>query len=139
MVTRNTKRLIQISREQEERMAAQAHQKAQAFTNEANMIQARRCEIMVALMAAETTKNGVASLTPERIEQCRQAAHVAVDKDANQKFSDLKLLFKECGLSGPQPHLEWAARQVGVQLFDPEEDAPLIVEPTPEQLVKVIQ
>lgn len=140
MTTATTKRrLIQISKEQEERMAAQAHAKAQAFTNEANMIQARRCEVMVALMSAETTKNGIDALTPERIEACRQAAHRAVDADAKQKFTDLKALFKHVGLTGPQPHLSWAAAQVGVELFDPEEDAPLIIEPTPEQLVKVIQ
>lgn len=134
------KRII-LSREQEERHAAQAVQKVQAFVNEANNIQARRCEVMVALLTAHVTHAGARSgalgggTTQADVDRCRELAHYAVQEDAKQKFSDLKQLFAELGIKGPQPHLEWAAKTVGVTLFD----EPQLVQPVTAQGVEVIQ
>ncbi len=144
MAQSNTKRLIQLSREQEEKMAAQAAQKVQNFVQEAAMIQGRRCEVMVALLAAQVTHAGVDALSESAIEKCRLAAHLAVAADARQKWSDLKLLFEELGINGPQPHLEWAAKQAGVTLFDAQpEESPIIqvtaVLPSNDELTKVVQ
>jgi len=116
------KRLIQLSREQEERMAQQSVQKIQAFVGEANNVQARRCEVMVALLSAHTQHVGIQAVTTEDVATCKKAADLAVELDARQKFEELKRLFVELGIAGPQPHLEWAARQVGVTLFDEQPD-----------------
>lgn len=138
MTTKNTKRLIHLSKEQEEKMAAQSAQKIQAFIGEANQIQARRCEVMVALLAAEVTKNGVAATTEVEVEKARTLAHLAVDADARQKWNDLKKLFVELGVHGPQPHLEWAAKQLGITLFDePAESEGVIIEATAAEVAKV--
>lgn len=133
------KRLIHLTKEQEERMAAQSVQKIQAFVGEAAQVQGRRCEVMVALLTAHVTKKGIRSLQPKDIEACRQAAHIAVEADCRQKFSDLKSLFKELGITGPQPHLEWAAKQVGVTLFDLPPPTPIVQPVTVQDASKVIQ
>ncbi len=135
------KRLIHLSKEQQEKMAAQSAQKIQAFIGEASQVQSRRFELASALLIAHVTKSGITETAADVVEQCRAVAALAVDADAKQKWSDLKVLFVEMGVAGPQPHLEWAAKQVGVTLFDEpveEEGASIIVPATPEQ-VKVIQ
>lgn len=119
------KRLIHLTREQEERIAAQSAQKIQAFVNELNQVQARRCEVMTGLLIAHVTHHGVADIGPDAVEKCQKLAHALVDADARQKWSDLKGVFAELGIKGPQPHLEFAAKRVGVILFDELVDAEL--------------
>lgn len=134
------KRLIHISKEQEERMAAQSAQKIQAFAAEAAQVQGRRCELMGALLVAHVTENGLPSNDFEGVvESARKLAHIAVDADSRQKWNDLKALFLELGVEGPQPHLEWAAKQVGVTLFDEPAEEPLVQLATVEGVEKVIQ
>lgn len=131
------KRMIHLSKEQEERIAAQSVQKIQAFIGEAAQIQSRRCEVMVALLSAAVTRDGVDKVN---VEKCRALAHEAVDADSRQKWTDLKALFAELAINGPQPHLEWAARQVGVVLFDNPPEEPNLIQPaTTTDLSKVIQ
>lgn len=136
------KRLIHISKEQEERMAAQSAQKIQAFAAEAAQVQGRRCELMGALLVAHVQDSGVPGSTHDMeivVERCRNLAHIAVDADSRQKWTDLKALFLELGVEGPQPHLEWAAKQVGVTLFDEPAEEPLVQLATVEGVEKVIQ
>lgn len=133
------KRLIHISKEQEERMAAQSAQKIQAFAAEAAQVQGRRCELMGALLVAHVGKVGIDKLTDTDVETCRKTADLAVDLDSKQKWTGLKALFLELGVEGPQPHLEWAAKQVGVTLFDPPAEESLVQLATVEAVEKVIQ
>ncbi len=127
------KRLIQLSKEQEERMAAQSVQKIQAFVNEASQIQSRRCEVAIGLLAAHVTARGIGATSNEDAVRCKELAEFIVEADARQKFTDLKKLFVELKINGPQPHLEWAAKQVGVTLFDePAAAERLIIEATVE-------
>ncbi len=124
MVTKNEKRRIILSKEQEEKHAAMSAQKAQAFVGELNMIQARRYETALTLLGAQVTHAGVASTTIEDVAKCRTLADELIRADAVQKWTGLKTLAAAVGIEGPQPHLEWAARQVGVQLF--EDSSPIL-------------
>lgn len=131
------KRLIQLTREQEERMAAQSVQKVQTFVSEAAQIQSRRCEFLVTIVNAQVMYGGVDSVD---LAACHLLANQAVEVDARQKWADLKALFTELGIHGPQPHLEWAAKQVGVTLFEALPEAPmLITQPSTEDILKVVQ
>lgn len=140
---------IILTREQKERHAAQAVQKIQAFVNEANNIQSRRCEVMVALLTAHVQHAGArrsalgfGGTSKEDVDHCRLLAHYAVEEDAKEKFNDLKTLFAELGIQGPQPHLEWAAAQVGITLFDqpaPPADEPKLIQPATIQAVPELQ
>lgn len=112
------KRLIQLTQEQEERMAAQSAQKIQAFVGELAQVQSRRCEVMVALLSSHVTKAGIQDVSDADVEACLRVAHKAVEADSRQKWADLKAMFSELGVHGPQPHLEWAAKRVGVELFE---------------------
>lgn len=132
-----TKRLIHVTKEQEERMAQQSHAKVQTFVNEANQIQARRFELSSALLIAEVTRNGSLSTSSSDVDRCRSLASKMVGDDSFQKWTDLKALFVELDVRGPQPALEWAAKQAGVTLFDPLPEAPeesLIIDPATEDM-----
>jgi hypothetical protein len=118
MTTKNEKKRIILSQAQRENMAAQSHQKNQAFVGELNMVQSRRFEVGVALLAAHVTAKGAAATSLEDLQQCRHLAEQFVQLDAVQKWTGLKALAAEVGIEGPQPHLEWAAKQVGVELFE---------------------
>lgn len=136
------KRLIHVTKEQEERMAQQAHAKVQAYVNELNQIQARRFELATALLIADVTKNGLGVTSQVKdlaVSTARELAAEMVEADAKQKWEGLKALFVELAVPGPQDALEWAAKQVGVTLFDvlPEEPDNLIVEPTIADVAKV--
>lgn len=135
------KNLIHLSKEQEEKLAAQSHAKVQAFVNELNLVQSRRFELASALLIAKAGRDNVG---PEDVEACRALASEMVDADAKQKWSDLKAVFVDLNVQAPQPPLEFAAAKVGVTLFDvlPEEPAPLIINPSTEDmdaLTKVVQ
>lgn len=135
------KRLIHVTKEQEERMAQQAHAKVQAYVNELNQMQARRFELATALLIADATKNGLGYTDGGAavVETARSVASAMVEADAKQKWEGLKALFAELSVPGPQDALEWAAKQVGVTLFDvlPEAPESLIVAPTIEAIEKV--
>lgn len=132
------KRLIHLSKEQEEKIASQKHQMIQNFVNELNQVQSRRFELGSALMISQAQYGGVESVD---VEGCRMKAQDAVDADAKQKWAGLKSLFAEMGVRGPIPALEWAAKQCGVTLFDPLPEAPLVevAKLDIESLSKVIQ
>lgn len=132
------KRLIHVTREQEEKMATQRIQGIQQFVGEAAQIQARRCEMTMALLTAHATRNGIGGTSAADAEACRQLAHLVVDSDSRQKWTDLKALFVELGVRGPQPHLEWSAKQCGVVLFD-EPVQSIVQEATPAELLSVVQ
>lgn len=120
------KRMIQLTREQEERMAAQSAQKIQAFANELAQVQSRRCELAAALLTAHVTLRGLDGTPMIFVASARQLATEAIREDSAQKWGAIKAMFAELGVEGPQPHLEWAAMQVGVKLFDPPPEKPLI-------------
>lgn len=129
------KRLIHLSKEQEERMAQQKQQTIQNFVNELNQVQARRFELGSALMISQAQYGGVESVD---VDACRAKAYTAVEADAKQKWALLKALFAEMGVQGPVPSLEWAARQCGIELFE----APSLIEVAKlntESLTAVIQ
>lgn len=125
------KRII-LSQAQREKMAEETGAKNQRFLGELNMIQSRRFECALTLLGAHVTRNGAMATTSEDVEQCRKLADALVQADAVQKWSGFKALAKEVGIEGPQPHLEWAAAQVGVEIFDPPEPESLIIAPTIE-------
>lgn len=133
------KRLIHVTKEQEERMAAESHAKVQAHVNELNQVQSRRFELSVGLLIAEVTRAGFPVDNATMVANCRALASEMVEADARQKWTDLKALFEELGVRGPQDALEWGAKQRGVTLFDPLPERPesLIVAPTIEAIEKV--
>ena len=96
-------------------------QKVQAFVNEANNVQSRRCEVMVALLTAQAGGRLLRRRRARRqliADHCRPWQHyAAVEEDAREVATSKTP--RRFGIRGPQPHLEWAAAQVGVQLFDP--------------------
>jgi len=126
MTTKNEKKRIILSQAQRENMAAQSAQKIQAFCSELAQVQSRRFDISNLVISAQVQFGGVDSVDVEKV---RALSQKLVDMDSKQKWSDLKALFEEMGVEGPQPHLEWAAKQVGVQLF---ESASLILAPDVE-------
>lgn len=132
------KRMIHLSEEQEKRMAEQAAGRIQSFANELAQVQSRRCELMAALLTAHVTKVGVDKLLDTDVMACSKAANLAIEADSFQKWTDIKAMFAELKIPGPQPHLEWAAKRVGVTLFDPVEEESLIHPPTVDELVKVV-
>ncbi len=115
MTTKNQKRLIHVTKEQEERMAAQSAQKIQAYCSELAQVQSRRFDISNLVISAQVQHGGVASVDVDAV---RALSQKLVDDDSRQKWADLKALFVEMGVEGPQPHLEWAAKQVGIDLFE---------------------
>lgn len=140
MVTKREKNRIILSQEQQERMAQQSAQKIQQFANELSQVQSRRLELTGSLLTAHVTKHGIRDTTPADVKACVEMAHAAVEADSLQKWTGIKALFAELGVHGPQPHLEWAAKKVGIVLFEEQaEDAPLIVSPGAEDVLKVIQ
>lgn len=140
MTTFKTKRLIQMSKEQEEKLANQRAESIQRYTNELAQVQGRRCELFAALLQAEITKNGAASIDAMGLACIHKLATDAMTLDTRQKWEGLRDLFNEMGFEGPQPHLAWAAKKSGVELFPAEtEDKPLIQPPTVDDLVKVVQ
>ncbi len=96
-------------------MAAQSAQKIQAFCSELAQVQSRRFDISNLVISAQVQFGGVDSVDLDKV---RELSQRLVDEDSRQKWRDLKALFKEMGVEGPQPHLEWAAKQVGIELFD---------------------
>ena len=138
------KRLIHVTKEQEERMARQSHERIQNFVNELNQMQARRFELTSGIVLASVTRDGLPGGETDRVamvNEARALANQVVESDAKQKWEALKSLFVELNVPAPQPPLEWAAKQVGVTLFDvlPEEPEAMIVAPSTEELIKVTQ
>ncbi len=115
MVTKNQKRLIHVTKEQEEKMAQQSAQKIQAYCSELAQVQSRRFDISNLIISAQVQFAGVDSVDVDKV---RALSQKLVDDDSRAKWTDLKALFAEMGVEGPQPHLEWAAKQVGVTLFE---------------------
>lgn len=115
MTTKNEKRRIIITKEQEEKMSAQSAQKIQAFLTELAQTQSRRCDLLGLIVSAQVTHGGVASVIVDDVEKL---ADVLERNNSKTKWTELRALFAEMGVEGPQPHLEWAAKQVGVRLFE---------------------
>ncbi len=136
MTTKNEKRRIILTKEQEEKMAAQSAERVQAFANELGQVQSRRLELTTLIIQAEVTKNGAASMTPEVVAKCSEVARATIEGDSLQKWTDIKALFAELGVHGPQAHLEWAAKRVGVTLF--ETDDTLIQPATVKGLIETV-
>lgn len=133
-MTKNEKKRIILSQAQRESMAAQSAQKIQAFCSELAQVQSRRFDISNLIISAQVQFAGVDSVDTAKV---RALAQKLVDEDSTQKWSDLRALFAEMGVEGPQPHLKWAAKQVGVTLFP---EASLILAPDVETSEgKVIQ
>ena len=135
---RYAKSKIYLTDKQKAQIAAQAHAKVQAFTNEANQVQSRRFELASALLIAQAGREAVGIAD---VAHARLIASELVNADAVQKWSDLKALFAELGMNEPQPPLEWAAKQVGVTLIEalPDEPESLILTADSATLEKVIQ
>jgi len=126
MTTKNEKRRIILSKEQEEKHAAQSAQKIQAYCSELAQTQSRRCDLLGLIVSAQVTHGGVSSVIVDDVEKL---ANTLERNNSRTKWTELRALFAEMGVEGPQPHLEWAAKQVGVQLF---ETASLILAPPVE-------
>ena len=122
------KRII-LSQAQREQMAEQSGQRNQRFVGELNMIQSRRFECALTLLGAHVTAKGVGEVTVADVEKCRTLAAALVQADAVQKWSGFRDMAEEVGIEGPQPHLEWAAKQVGVVLWEPDEEESMILSP----------
>ncbi len=120
MTTKNEKKRIILSNEQRQKMADESAAYHQRFTGELNMVQSRRFEAALTLLGASVTKNGAAATTEADVEKCRALADQLVHSDAVQKWNGFRAMVVDLSMEGPQPHLEWAARQVGVELFPPE-------------------
>lgn len=131
MTTKNEKKRIFVTQEQQERMAAQSAQKIQAFANELSQVQSRRLELTGGLLTAHVTKHGLRDTTPADVQSAVLLAGEAVRLDSVQKWTGIAALFAELGVEGPQPHLEWAAKQVGVVMFPDAKPA------EPERLVSL--
>ncbi len=122
------KRII-LSEAQRQNMAEQSSQRAQRFLGELNMIQSRRFEVALTLLGAHVTGKGAAATTNEDIAKVRALADELIRADAVQKWTGFRDMAEEVGIEGPQPHLEWAAKQVGVVIWEPEEEESLILSP----------
>ncbi len=133
-----TKKLIHLTKEMEEKMAQQSAQKIQSFANELAQVQSRRLELTTLLLQAEVTRSGIASVTETEISKCVKVARDAIEADSLQKWTDIAALFAELEVHGPQPHLEWAAKRVGVTLFEELPEEPLIQPITTDELAKVV-
>ena len=114
MTTKNQKRRIIITKEQEEKMAAMSAQKIQAFLGELAQVQSRRVDLLSLIVSAQVTHGGIGAVN---FEETFALAKSLVDADSRQKWTELAALFAEMAVEGPQPHLEWAAAKVGVELF----------------------
>lgn len=129
---------IIVPSEIKQKMADRDAGKIQAFTNELGQVQSRRLELTTMLLQAAVTHSGLPKTDVEATALAKEAAFLAneaVALDCREKWSALRDLFAEMKFEGPQPHLEWAAKQVGVTLFEESE----ILEPSADEIAKVIQ
>lgn len=122
---KHEQRRIILTKEQEAKIADQAQAHVQRYTNELSQVQARRVDLFSLILSAAVQNKG--TLSNAEVDRCHEIATYAVELDSRQKWTDLKEMLREQGVSGPQPHLEWAARKVGVDLFDA--PSPIIAAP----------
>jgi hypothetical protein len=112
--------LVQIPEHLQQKVSDREAQAIQAFTNECAQVQGRRCEMFGILLGHHVATKGIAGTSREDVARAQELATYAVELDCKQKWETLRDLFAEHKYEGPQPHLEWASKQVGVRLF-PEE------------------
>lgn len=132
---------IIVPAEFQQKQADRDAAKIQAFSNELGQVQSRRLELNTMLLQAAVTRDGLPNSEEQAALMTKAAMTLArntIEADCREKWTAIRDLFAELKFEGPQPHLEWAAKKVGVQLFDEESR---IIQPN-EDLpagVKVIQ
>jgi hypothetical protein len=138
MAKRRSDRKIIVPAEFQQKQADRDAAKIQAFSNELGQVQSRRLELTTLLLQAAVTRDGLPGSRDEMERVAAAASDLArwaIERDCMEKWTALRDLFAELDFEGPQPHLEWAAKKVGVTLFEESR----ILQPTEVEAPKVIQ